>query len=259
VQHDAGRRLTAAWQQFSEGSPKKALDTLQYAAPGAADDQIVAQGIYDLASEIRAAEAGRYDEECDELIDRAQTALAAHADNADPTRVLVGNATYLGGHASLGTRRAGQLWVSREHVGLQPVMMAGSTGDTALPMSLVAKVAVDGDQVAVSKVLPVLAFGVLGLAARGSRDRTFVMVHTTDGQCAVYEVADRNHAQVRAAIAPTLSLAGVPLDDGVGASEERRSSQATDLVGQLTQLAELHDRGKLTDEEYAAFKAKLLQ
>jgi hypothetical protein len=31
-----------------------------------------------------------------------------------------------------------------------------------------------------------------------------------------------------------------------------------DLVGMLTQLSELHDKGVLTDEEFAAQKAKLL-
>jgi hypothetical protein len=31
-----------------------------------------------------------------------------------------------------------------------------------------------------------------------------------------------------------------------------------DLVGMLTQLGELHDKGVLTDEEFAAQKAKLL-
>jgi hypothetical protein len=258
MQQDASLRLTAAWQQFSEGRARKALDTLQYAMPGAMDDQILAQGICDLASEIRSTESGRFDGECDELIDRAQQALAAHADNADPARVLVGNATFLGGHSSLGTRRAGQLWVSREHIGLQPVLTAGSTGGAALAMSEVARVVVDGDQVEVSKVLPVLAFGVLGLAASGSRDRTFVMVHTTDGQCATYEVADRNHAQVRAAIATTLAAAGVPLDDGRADASDAPPGEA-DLVSRLTQLADLHDRGKLTDEEYAAFKAKLMQ
>ncbi|NLE23342.1 MAG: hypothetical protein GX624_11285 [Actinobacteria bacterium] len=227
--------------------------------PGAVEDQAIAQGIYELASEIRLTEPGRYDDECDELIDRAQQALAAHTENADPARVLVGTAIYLGGHSSLGPRRAGKLWISREHVGLQPVLTTGPTGGAALAMSEVSRIAVDGDQVEVSKVLPVLAFGVLGLAAKGLRDRTFVMVHTADGQCAVYEVSDRSHAQVRASIAPTLAAAGVPLDGGLSDADERRAGAAGDLVGQLTQLAGLDDRGKLTDEEYAAFKAKLME
>jgi hypothetical protein len=42
---------------------------------------------------------------------------------------------------------------------------------------------------------------------------------------------------------------------------EPRSEQAsadTDVLGQLTKLVEMHERGSLTDEEFSAAKARLL-
>ena len=42
---------------------------------------------------------------------------------------------------------------------------------------------------------------------------------------------------------------------------EPRAGQASgdsDVLGQLTKLVEMHDRGALTDEEFSAAKARLL-
>ena len=38
----------------------------------------------------------------------------------------------------------------------------------------------------------------------------------------------------------------------------QRAEQEPDVLGQLTQLVQLHERGALTDEEFSAAKARLL-
>ena len=44
-----------------------------------------------------------------------------------------------------------------------------------------------------------------------------------------------------------------------GGDSSATAASARDRASQLSELAELHDRGKLTDEEYAAEKARLLR
>lgn len=124
LESDAAEKLQLARQQFVEGKPKKALATLHYVVPGARTDPALAEGLFELASEVRAANEGRLDDDCDEFISSAQAALAAHADRTDLTRV--GRAKYLGGHAGLGPRREGWLWMTTEHIGLQELWVAGS-------------------------------------------------------------------------------------------------------------------------------------
>ncbi len=83
LESDAAKRLDLARQQFAEGQPKKAIDTLRYVVPGAWTDAGLARSAFALASEIRATSAGRLDADCDELMASAQAALAAHSARSD--------------------------------------------------------------------------------------------------------------------------------------------------------------------------------
>jgi hypothetical protein len=60
--------------------------------------------------------------------------------------------------------------------------------------------------------------------------------------------------QVRALVAQAQALAGQPPEE----REQANRPEASDLTAKLNELADLRDRGVLTDEEFQAQKSKLL-
>jgi hypothetical protein len=112
-----------------------------------------------------------------------------------------------------------------------------------------------GRQVGKSKLGPVLVFGLLGLAARGSKDETTVVVRTKDGETIYYSIDQQRPETVHAAVAPVLKLANVPFHDEVLPAA---APPVQNMPDQLRKLATLRDEGLLTDDEFAAQKAKLL-
>ena len=185
------------------------------------------------------------------------------ASQMDPSSVSLGFAEYLGGHPELGNARSGNLVMTPTWIGF--VLPANQPEDRVLPMSAVASVNVSGGEVAKNKIAAVLLFGVFGLAAKGAKDRTYLVVHTKSGPSAYYQLEGRDPMQVRATLAPFLDSLGVPLSDEVVQPGQQGVDQAPvssipagGLVDQVARLAALHDAGALTDEEFAAAKAKLL-
>jgi hypothetical protein len=100
-----------------------------------------------------------------------------------------------------------------------------------------------------------LVFGLLGLAARGSKDETTVVVRTKDGETIYYSIDQQRPETVHAAVAPVLKLANVPFHDEVLPAA---APPVQNMPDQLRKLATLRDEGLLTDDEFAAQKAKLL-
>ena len=121
-----------------------------------------------------------------------------------------------------------------------------------VPLSEVASIDVAGGQVAVSKIPAVLMFGILGgLAAKSAKDQTTLGVKCRDGETAWY-VVDQSASWLRAKITPFLRRAGIPFHD------EEPASAVPDLGSELRDLGALRDEGLLTEDEFAAQKAKLL-
>ncbi len=178
-------------------------------------------------------------------------------------------AHYLGGHPNLGRGRSGTLWFSPLEVGI------GITRPkvAVLQLANVASVEVTSTQVAKNKVKAEIMFGVLGgLGAKGSETDTAIAVYTKDDQIAYYQVDKKTEAQVRARITPVLRAASVPFRDEAAVQTQQealreavaqavQSAQgggAPSVADELAKLAQLRDQGILTDEEFAAQKAKLL-
>lgn len=167
--------------------------------------------------------------------------------------VSVGFAHYLGGCPDLGEPRSGNLFISKEWIGFAPPATR-IPESRVLATPTVKNVEVAGEEIAKNKVLPVLAFGILGLAAKGSSKQTYVVVHLRSGKTAYYQIGDTTPLQVRARIAGTLHSAGVPFDD----EQPRGDDMAGGIGDQLALLARLHSDGALTDEEFAQAKRKAL-
>jgi hypothetical protein len=183
--------------------------------------------------------------------------------------VTFGYAEYLGGHPTLGRKRSGNLWFTAQELGIgmrRPKV-------AVLQLSEVASVEVTGGQVAKSKVGAELVFGVFGgLGAKGAKNQATIAVYTKDDQIAYYLVDKKSVAQVQAAIAPLLRAVGIPFRDElvaqkqqeafhdavVQATQAAQGGGAPSTADELVKLAQLRDQGILTDEEFAAQKAKLL-
>lgn len=163
------------------------------------------------------------------------------------------NAKYLGGTSKFTEGWRGFLFFTIEAIGLGKTPFTGPQ-ETVIPRKYIVSVEVTGRQVAKSRVGPVMVFGLLGLAASGSRERTTIVVRTTTDEAVYYTIDGMSPERVRAEIAPVLKLANIPFHEELPAPP----SQAMDVADQIRKLATLRDEGILTDEEFAAQKGKLL-
>jgi hypothetical protein len=165
--------------------------------------------------------------------------------------VHFGKGRYIGGYPPLGHPHEGIFKVTRQAVGI--------VRHKGVPLSQVSCFDVGGGQIAKSRAGYVLAFGVLGLAAKGSTDRAEVVVHTIDGEMAAFEVFNIRTVQVRAGLAPWLRSFGVPFADELAAQRMQQAEvPVPSATAELERLAALHASGALSDEEFVAFKARLI-
>jgi hypothetical protein len=127
--------------------------------------------------------------------------------------------------------------------------------------SEVERISVSAYTEAVSRALPVALFGVLGLGAKGSKNVSVLTLEVGGGRELVFLFSDITEGVLRARITPTLASAARRLDEA-RPSEARPAPSTADeahrLADGLERLADLRDRGVLTDEEFSASKARLL-
>jgi hypothetical protein len=176
--------------------------------------------------------------------------LAQQEERAHPARcVIFGAARYVGGHADFPNPRSGTLFVGPTSIGIRKAAV--------VPFAEVASVEIAGETVAKSKVAATLAFGVVGgLASKGARNEVAFLVRTKWGATVTYVLPDSKDGPIviRAKVGQVLREAGIPLTDGV----VPMATEAVDIADQLRKFAALRDEGLLTDDEFAAQKAKLL-
>lgn len=169
-------------------------------------------------------------------------------------KVSFGYAQYLGGHTALGKKRNGNILFTPEGVGIG----TWNPKHAFIKWSDVESIQIDGESVGKSKVGAVLAFGVLGLAAKGSKNQTAVTVYTKDGQTAYYLIDKVNHVGVLAKVKPLLKDVGVPTHDEAAMKGVASAASEGDVAEQIKKLAELKKQGILTKEEFTAKKRQLL-
>jgi hypothetical protein len=129
-----------------------------------------------------------------------------------------------------------------------------------VPWTSVRSVYVEPSTEAKSRVGPVLAFGLLGLAAKGSAESSVVSVHLNDGGVVYYQAQARFMA-FRAKIGPIIRGFGVSVTDvppPSAVAPTPATSSPKSVADELSKLAQLRDSGVLTDDEFAAQKARLL-
>ena len=180
-----------------------------------------------------------------------------------------GVGAYLGGHPNEVQQRGGQ--DGRDAVMLQGHLEMTSTAiyviphrrqgglplRAVVPWSNVASVSMESYSEAKSRLGPVLVFGLLGLAARTQAESTVLAVRLLDGGTVYYQ-AHLNFMTFRANVTHILRSLGVTVIDGLPVQTSPVAPATASVADELAKLAQLRDSGILTDEEFAAQKARLL-
>lgn len=122
----------------------------------------------------------------------------------------------------------------------------------------------DSEQIKKSRVGKAMLVGVFALAAKGTQAAATITVTLKDGGAAVYQVDGKSGPAVRGRIQAMVSAAGIPCLDDMSSEPSARilaadqSAAPLSVADELAKLAALKDAGALTDEEFSAQKAKLL-
>ena len=284
---DARGRLNKAREQFAEGKYRAAVDTLWYVeAEARAGDWQAAEGILELAPLLRDQTGGAARKECDALLRHADKILNVemrlHA-LVGPLAVSFVPARFLGfqGRPQTQVRRQdGTLWLTSKWIGMGTPEGERRIAES-VPMEAIACVEVTGGRVLkdTGELLgQYMVAGLPGLVLLGMKtNRTTVVVHARGGDAAVFQVANEDSAAVRAAVTPLLQSATIPFWDetlgrppaatvppsAIAATDHANTDDGSDSPKRFTDtlrgLAELHDRGALTDEEFATAKRRLLE
>jgi hypothetical protein len=134
-----------------------------------------------------------------------------------------------------------------------------------VPVAAVGSLFVTSEQVAKSKVGPVLAFGVLGLAAKGSRTQATLVIRSKgdEEEAGYFTVQDASAAEVKAKLEGWLRSQGIPWYEDLEHVRSAEASSATatpplSIADELQKLATLRLSGVLSDEEFATLKARLI-
>lgn len=125
------------------------------------------------------------------------------------TRVTFERSTYLGGFPEhLEPERMPFTFVATEE--------ALGGGGVVVFWRDVVGIAIDGGQAAASRVIPALAFGVLGaLAAKPTMDRAFLVVRRTDGALGLFEFDRTSPQELRVRLNPVLLQAHVRVTEDI--------------------------------------------
>jgi hypothetical protein len=173
-----------------------------------------------------------------------------------PVFISLGYASYVGGLPGYRKSIRSQLWFTNSAIGL------GGTSPSEVSIDVADVMAVEVQTIdeAKSRVGYVIAFGVLGLAAKNRKARTVIEVSVKPGDTAYFEVDHMHAIDVKRKLEPWRKQY-LPIEKQPSMTEalpEPPSTCEPDMLGQLERLAALHSAGALTDGEFAAAKAKLL-
>jgi hypothetical protein len=175
-------------------------------------------------------------------------------------KVTFQKAVYLGGLPGDRGGYKGNLIVTDECIGMGVV----SPKKSPVRWDDMAGISFDSATMKKSRAGKAIAFGVFALAAKNTQNAAEITVQRKDGNVALYTVAGKTGAQVRAKIQPLLVEHGVPcLDDAplVAAAPPvpAVSPGPTSTADEIAKLVALRDQGAITEEEFTAYKANLMR
>jgi hypothetical protein len=175
----------------------------------------------------------------------------------------VSETEYMGGYSASPKALTGKFHQNILKIDRKGVSLNSIKNIFTIPWSEVVDIEVDdpGRSKHVTAGRAVL-LGPLALAARKTTQNTLILVQLRNGDEVVFHTAKATGAEVRTKLAPVMSqlrkASATTPTPSAPPSSAAPASQAPNVADQLTSLAALHQAGTLTDEEFAAAKAKLL-
>jgi hypothetical protein len=168
-------------------------------------------------------------------------------------KIMIQKVVYLGGLPGDRGGYSGNMIVTDECIGM------GSLNPKKSPVRWdeMAGISFDSATMKKSRKGKAVAFGVFALAAKSTQNGAEITILRKDGNAALYTVAGKTGAQVRAKIQPFMVEHNVPcLDDVLPVTEA--APAATSTADEIAKLVALRDSGAITDEEFTAYKANLM-
>ena len=121
-----------------------------------------------------------------------------------------------------------------------------------------AGISFDSGTAAKSRAGKALLVGVFALAAKNTQREATITVTRKDGNVAIYQITGVSGGAVRAKLQPFLIEHGVTCLDDAPLPAAAPAAPEADPADQLKKLADLHQSGLLTDDEFAAKRAALV-
>ena len=166
-------------------------------------------------------------------------------------RDLILAGEYIGGHPN----RERQTQASSLHIGEDGVKVGTFRKFIVEPWSHIDQICAEGpDGLSRFTATRLLLFGPLGLALKKEKKLGFVVVSGTFGEF-IFKTK-KTPQELRATLAPWQGHISPRAGSPTAASST--DVPARDRVERLRELADLRDRGVLTEEEFASEKARLL-
>jgi hypothetical protein len=177
-------------------------------------------------------------------------------------KVAIRHAVYLGGLPGDRGGYKGNFWANDDGLG----MGISSPKKGLVLWEEIAGISFDSGTAAKSRAGKALLVGVFALAAKNTQSQATITVTRNDGNVALFQVNGVTGAAVRAKVQPFLIEHSVKcLDDAPIAEitqpavpQAPAPAAEADPAEQLKKLADLHQSGLITDEEFAAKRAVIV-
>jgi hypothetical protein len=169
-------------------------------------------------------------------------------------KVTLQRAVYLGGLPGDKGGYKGNLIADDECLGMGMV----SPKKSPVRWDEMDSISFDSETAAKSRVGKALLFEIIAFAAKNAKTAATITVTRKDGNVAIWQIDKMTGAQVRAKLQPFMFEHGVKCLDDAPLPTAAPAAPEADPAEQLKKLGDLHDSGLLTDEEFAAKRAALV-
>ena len=165
-------------------------------------------------------------------------------------RPVFPGATYLGGLAEGPRRSAGNLTFD------ESVTIGTAWQKVEIPATEVASVDTGSELVGKRRTGAVLAFGVLGLAGRGTKTEGSIVISLRSGEEAYFMVPKFTDVKIKAALAGWMAKHAIAWTGEI--EDDAPDAGSPSKADEIEKLARLRADGILTEKEFSAAKADLL-
>lgn len=180
---------------------------------------------------------------------------SAGGKTAKAKKVVLPHASYQGGLSTNPKAKTGNLCADMTAIGIG----MRSPSKPSILWTEVAGVSFDSDTMKRSRKGAAMMIGVGALLMSNRKDVAQMIVVLHDGTAGLFEVEKMSGMKLRGKLSPVLNAVGVQcLDDATPVQAAYSAPPGTSIGDELAKVAELHESGVLSDDEFSAAKAAIL-